>query len=317
MTNTQTPELSREDIRHAYQLFLGRKPNESELDRMHEHGHNYDSIRRTFLNSPEFQKKNGWVQQAVSGSGTTTPEKAKTLIHLHVPKSAGSTLTAILAPTCPQTTHMTVGDNNLQHLSGLGLQRRSELRFIFGHLSHGVARHLPQSCAYITVLRDPGNRLLSYFRYIQRITDHPLHVQVAKKKMSFGDFLEYAADTPEVRLESDNGQVRRLAGYARQIESIGQEEKLFQKALHNIFAEDIVYGFTEYFDDFLERLTKRKIISGHKDTRLNMAPEKTEIAPVLAQLNAPQKELFDQFNYWDNKFYEICKSAYFASDPNT
>lgn len=311
MTETDKSQVSREEIRLAYKLFLGRWPSEAELDRMDQRGHGYDRLSRTFLNSPEFLKRNGWVP-ANAATSTTTPEKAKTLIHLHVPKSAGSTLTAILAPNFPHRSHMTVGDNTIQQLSNLQLQRRSELRFIFGHLSHGVARYLPQDCAYITVLREPGNRLLSYFRYVQRITDHPLHGPVSQRNMSFGDFLEYAINNPVVRLEADNGQVRRLAGQGRQESSLGQEAALLRTALHNILGEDVIYGFTEHFDDFLARLKARKIIPGVKDTRLNTAPDKTDIGPELARLSPAQKQIFEDFTVWDNRFYDICKSVYFT-----
>ncbi|SDI70221.1 sulfotransferase family 2 domain-containing protein [Alloyangia pacifica] len=312
MTDTKDQKLSRAEIDCAYRLLLGRQANPAELDHMLARGHTHDSLRRVFMSSAEFQRKAGNVQRPGPGANATAPERAKTLIHLHVPKSAGSTLTSILAPTCPQAGRMTISDNDLQRLKVLPQQRRSELRFVFGHLSYGVGRLLPQDCAYITVLREPGTRLLSYFRYIQRVTDHPLHGPVSQKQMNFGDFLEYAAATPVARLEPDNGQVRRLAGFGARIDSLGTEDQLFRQALHNIFSEDVVYGLTEHFDDFLDRLTRRKIISHYSDARLNTAPEKTDIAPILEGLTGRQKEIFETFTRWDRTFYEICKTAYFA-----
>lgn len=314
-TSTDKIQLSRDEITRAYELFLGRRPSDIELDRMQQNQQSYESLRKTFLNSQEFLKKQGWTQPPAPGGARTPPEKAQTLIHIHVPKSAGSTLTSVIARHSPRSSHMTVGDNDLERLRLLPPNRRGELRFVFGHLSHGVAGYLPQACAYITVLRDPGTRILSYFRYIQRTADHPLHAPAIGQRMGFGDFLEFSAGTPAARLEIDNGQVRRLAGESFNKSSLGSEAELFRRALHNMFSDDLVYGFTEHFDDFLARLKSRKIIPDYQDTRLNTAPDKTDIAPVLAQLTPAQKKLYDQFTYWDDQFYGICKTAYFAASP--
>jgi tRNA (mo5U34)-methyltransferase len=51
--------ISRSDIKVAYRLFLGREPETEEITQAYQSIPDLDSLRRTFLGSPEFQSKYG------------------------------------------------------------------------------------------------------------------------------------------------------------------------------------------------------------------------------------------------------------------
>ncbi|MFQ6549316.1 sulfotransferase family 2 domain-containing protein [Aestuariibius sp. 2305UL40-4] len=301
--------LSDTEIELAYRLVLGRSASEQERATIAGQHETLGSLRDAFLRSGEFALKFRSLQAEVSQA------MVPALVHLHIPKTAGSSLTQVLLDGAKHERRFTVGDNDIGRLEALSFPERRELQFIFGHLAHGVHDLLPQPVIYICVLREPGPRLLSYYRYIHRRTDHPLHDVVGGRGMSFGQFLEYAAETPTVRIEMDNGQMRCLAGN-KSVSGLGQESALLPKALHNVFSPNLVYGLTEHFEHFMDHLTRRGFIEGYTPTVENAAPEPGQLDDVLRDLTETQLALFNAFNIWDAHLYEVCRSVYFAGSQS-
>lgn len=300
--------LSRSDIELSYELFLGRAPSEQEIDRVRKNQSSLDSLRNLFLKSDEFRK----VRGSVKTSDKSYKSAKKTIIHLHVPKSAGSSLSRLLANDTTANGRITVGDNTLKQLTNLPVARQRELTLIFGHLRHGIAKKLPQQCHYVSVLREPGPRVLSFYRYVERTDHHPLYETVHGQKMSFGDFLEFTEATPKFRMEVDNGQIRRLGGDMAN-SSLGRENALLRRALHNVFAPNFTYGLTEYFDNFQKRLVRQGLLSASKSIRENAAGVPGDLTAALAELTPAQRAIYDSYIRWDTQFYDICKTVYFAN----
>ena len=88
-----------------------------------------------------------------------------TLIFLHIPKAAGSTFNSILEPRFdPKHTFAfrdPIGD--VERLKALPQPERAQLQLIKGHLAYGVHEHLSQPFEYITILRDPVERIGAAF----------------------------------------------------------------------------------------------------------------------------------------------------------
>ncbi|SFB04249.1 Sulfotransferase family protein [Poseidonocella pacifica] len=305
--------MKKKNVVTAYRFFLGRRPSDEEVKKMVARKHNLESLRRAFLASDEFKNKVApkfrLVESAEAPAGDSS---AELLIHLHVPKTAGTTLSSVLQQVAAGGPRMTVGTHDIHRLEELPAPRRAALRFVFGHLNHGVDRYFTQKCTYVTVLRQPGPRILSFFNYCKRIEHHPLHAKINSAGMSFGDFLEHVARTGDAQNEIDNGQVRRLSGFDA---AAGAElQQQFSAALGNIFAANMHYGLSEHFGEFLDRLQRRGLIPGFENSRQNAAPEPTDIASALAKLTPKQKRIYDAFTIWDDCFYNICEAAFFAPD---
>jgi hypothetical protein len=194
--------------------------------------------------------------------------------------------------------------------------QRAGLRMIFGHLSHGVGARLDQPVVYLCILRQPGPRLLSFYRYIRRQADHPLHRLLNERSMSFGEFLTFCLDHPTMRPEVDNGQMRRLAGRLAP-DSLGHEHVAFRLALEHAFAPDMVLGLTERFTAFLDDLVVRGLIRSHSEARENAAPETASFEEARAALTPEQAALLSHFTEWDQKLYEICETYLFGLEPQT
>nr|WP_272492157.1 sulfotransferase family 2 domain-containing protein [Octadecabacter algicola] len=237
----------------------------------------------------------------------------RTLIHLHIPKTAGTSLTAILAGGFPDGTHQPIYS---EYFDKPDQQVREELhdkQFMFGHVQHGVARQLEQDHLYICTLRSPGPRLLSYYNYVRRTESHYCHKAVAGQNMSFGTFLKWASKRGNpFKFEVDNGQVRLLAGQNRQ-----NREKIDTDILHtavsNLLSQDMIYGLTEYFDDFVRVLVEKGIVAVDINIQRNVSPNSANFEDELKNLTRSQKKIYDAFTYWDEIMYDLAKKSYFLA----
>lgn len=313
---TNQSELRSQDVKIAYRLMFGRSPSEGEVERKIRKHSSVQELRTVFWNSPEFRKK---VELSFGSQhiGNTAQEYEGNvlLVHLHMPKTAGSSLSALLRSNYSNNEIISFGDNDRSAFQRLPEDRRSEIKMVHGHLSYRVAKTFPRKCQYITVLRQPKQRLISFFHYVKRRDDHPLNEVVGLTNMSFGGFLEYMNSKPNLIQEVDNGQIRRLADESFSDIDDRSRSKLYRQALSNILADDITYGLTEYFDDFLSRLAEMGLIKNDQSLRLNAAPIKADFSEELEEMTDLQKKLLDDFTRWDQKLYDICEDAYFSAQP--
>jgi hypothetical protein len=306
--------LTDEEIVLGYRLFLGRQPKEDEVRRMQANVGDLSAMRKVFLGSAEFGKSFDRALGPLTANVATRLKAGDgptpVLVHLHVPKTAGSSLTQLLQPHFHGYTAFAVNDDTLDTLNQLSPRRRQSLRFVFGHLAHGLERFFPQPVRYITVLRRPGPRILSLYAYIRRRSDHPLHDWLVGKNLSFGAYLEETLSRPKLKMQVDNRMVRQLAGEI-DLEAVELGPAPLRQALANILSEDCRYGLTEHFDDFQARLKAEGLIDDVSPERVNAAPETADLETALDAMTPDQRAIYDGYVEADTAFYDICEQVYF------
>lgn len=299
--------LSGEEVNLAYQLFLGREASVLEIERMQEKGTEISRLRRVFLSSPEFANrlKQLLINHDVLIQRRLQPHKASRYVHLHIPKTAGTTMSAILAASVGRGKSISFSENAKGPLAGKSPADLVDYRFIHGHLSYKVMSYLPPDSQAICVLRRPGDRLLSFYKYVSRTDHHPLYRPLTKWNMSFGDFLEFIDGRPQLKRESDNVQMRILSGLT-EVGYLGQEQKVFELAMSNLLNDRILFGLTERFDAFQAWLKHKGLLKTISTARLNASNEPAKLDQALEELTADQRAIFDSYVVWDNLLYEVC-----------
>lgn len=184
--------------------------------------------------------------------------KYKSLIFLHLPKTGGITLISIIRQNCDLSryfnvhcrTHKYAGMSNVSadffkksvdHF----LARRSQhppVKTLTGHQMFGLHRYLPQPCAYITLLREPVDRLVSQYYFIRESADHWLHQRVVGEKMSLYDFA--ISGIPEL----SNDMTRLVSG---------EETPDLEKAKRHLKDRFVVCGITERFNESVALMATR------------------------------------------------------------
>jgi hypothetical protein len=137
------------------------------------------------------------------------------VIFLHVPKACGTTLTKLLTRWFPPGEVFAIDRRKPAELrSALEARARQHappLRLIVGHAAFGLHETLERPVQYITVLREPVQRLFSNYRYILRTPEHRLHSEASSGALTLKEFAarfsdlqtRYLGGAPNTRPDAD------------------------------------------------------------------------------------------------------------------
>lgn len=135
-----------------------------------------------------------------------------TLMIVHIPKAAGTTLRWIMDRQYPQERIFKIrGDikGDQEKLRAMNNAKKAQYRVVFGHFCYGLHTALApgQHYEYITMMRDPVKRVVSLYSYTR--AESPAHyLAKSAREMSLYEFV-----TSGVTWHAENGMVRQLSGY--------------------------------------------------------------------------------------------------------
>jgi Galactose-3-O-sulfotransferase len=175
----------------------------------------------------------------------TRPATNRCIIFLHLPKTAGETLRRTLRwKYGSEMLYLHTLTEPAESLEEVPLSKRQNARVLTGHLYYGVHEYIPQRCEYITLLRDPVARVISFYYYILGRTDHYRHKELVRSGMSLEEFVR---SSPERGIEND--QTRMLSGRgAGELDAGNLGREALDEAKRNL-ERFLVVGLTERFDE--------------------------------------------------------------------
>ena len=203
------------------------------------------------------------------------------LIFLHIPKTAGTTFNRVLEAQYPVARTFTVNGHfaeaSVARFKALPEERRAQFELVKGHLAFGLHAWLPQPSTYLTVLREPVDRVVSTFYYVHANPLHPLRREVLGQRMSLEDFVRaypWKANT----------QTKFLAGLGKR--DLCPPQAL-ERALAHLESHVRVAGLFERIEDTLRLLSavfgwKDVVYSRHRRGRAR--PEKLVLAESTVEL---------------------------------
>lgn len=180
----------------------------------------------------------------------------KSMIFLHVPKAAGTTLHQIIERQYKSNAifslNVETNEEFINEFTKLSESQRKNIRVLKGHMNFGLHKFLPQPFPYITMVRDPVERIISHYYYILRNPTHYLYNEVTSRNMSLKDYV-----CSEISIELDNDQTRLLAGRHKTDVGFGKcSSNVLETAKKNIEEHFAVVGISEKFDETLILLKK-------------------------------------------------------------
>jgi hypothetical protein len=169
---------------------------------------------------------------------------ARTVIFLHLPKAAGSTLNRVIAQQyTPEAIYQVGGkapELRARELAA-GTAPPAKIRLVTGHLPFGVHREVHSDFTYITMLREPVERMISHYHYARKLAKHPLHADIVSGRLTLREAARQLA----------NHQTRYLADQEVRAtpETVGRDA--LESAKENLARHFAVAGLTERFEETL------------------------------------------------------------------
>jgi hypothetical protein len=197
------------------------------------------------------------------------------LVFVHIPKTAGTTVTKVLSLNEPGERTRALG-NVFKGGGGVkrgarferlrdekGMSQLQDVRVITGHVPLGIRERLPKDreVRCVTFLREPADRTLSHYFQIRRTAerdraqgrDRPkrgsLGLTALPPKPTLADMLDGG-------YVHDNLQTRMLSGLPEPFGEVTDE--MLEKAKRNLSEEFVFFGLVERFDESL-LLAKRRL----------------------------------------------------------
>ncbi|KIT15149.1 hypothetical protein [Jannaschia aquimarina] len=290
--------ISPEAIRRSFDAILGRAPTPQELAEGYP---TIPALRQALFNSEEFGKRYEAMRAQEVG------DRDPVLIHLHIPRTGGSSLTAALLAQESTDPSLMLRQADLEDFARKPRAEKLGFRYIHGRLNMGAGPRLDVPYRYLCAIRRPGPRIHSVWAFIKRTPDHPDHETLAKRNMSFGAFLEYSVTAPRLRLEVDNGQIRRLSGETNRA-GLGHERELLIHAIHGATDPEMIIGTTERLDALASRLVEEGYLADAELPRLEGAPTALNFEKAVSDLSDRQREILAAYTGWDDYLFDICSS---------
>jgi hypothetical protein len=215
------------------------------------------------------------------------------LVFLHIPKTGGTTLgTTIERWFAPNEVLVLRRRGGREQLAAMPEADRRRLRLVRGHVPFGLHELLPQGAAYVTLLRDPVERVLSLYHYVVSDPDHPFRRRFAGRLPTLEEFLREGLQ----RRHAENGQTRLVSGALRQ--TLGRDD--LAAAKDHLRRDFALVGLTEAFDASLLLLSsrygrgipfyERRMVGVGRVRDEELSPE---VRDRLVGQNALDRELYD------------------------
>lgn len=175
------------------------------------------------------------------------------LIFLHVPKTAGTSLNALLerqfAPdeVAPFHTGAVSVPQTAELIRQTSVEILDQYRYLATHLDYSIHSYFTRTPVFITLLRNPIDRVISNYRHLKQ---HRTRLYDVVRDMSLGEFLV----SQKTRDQYFNRQTCQLAGFTIDAElSLPPEDELLEVAKQHL-EETTFFGLQEHFGASLHLL---------------------------------------------------------------
>ncbi|HEY1408660.1 MAG TPA: sulfotransferase family 2 domain-containing protein [Promineifilum sp.] len=218
------------------------------------------------------------------------------IVFYHIPKSAGTTLNRVIRRNYRLEDRVECGPNTQAFIADFKTwspERLAKIRFLQGHFPFGLHEILPQRARCFTLLRDPVERVISYYFHALREPAHYLHKYLVGNNWSLKDLLD-----SHIPVMMNDCEVRLMSGVFDTVPFGEVDEAMLQRAIFNLGKCEVV-GLSEQFDRSLLLLQRafgwRNIRYARVNVGDNRQPSEALPAEVL--------ETVRRYNRLDARLY--------------
>lgn len=249
------------------------------------------------------------------------------LYYLHIPKTAGTSLTSFLDGQFDRS--QICQAQLLPELFSLSSNVISKYDFFRGHLWYGLNSYVGKSLNYITMLRDPVQRTISWYSHVKRDPNAYRHDRVVGENWSLLDFVT----DKETQWDMVNAQTLFLAadldfdklakdpvGYGQAViqdyASRNKDRALLDLAKSRL-EKFVFFGITERMTHSLHLLSHTLDVYPHfSRQKLNVSPNRpadnelsSDTIQAIREITSLDQELYDwAVEIFESRYNELVNS---------
>jgi len=222
-------------------------------------------------------------------------KSADPVVFIHIPKTGGMTLYSMIRDIYkPSELHkINPAMESIEKYRHLSQDRKDKLKVIYGHMDYRIHELLPPNSRYVTLMRNPVERVISHYHYVRRTANDPLR-ELAMRS-SLDDWVARCNLN-----EMDNGQTRRLSGAMDSVKFGECSAQMLELARHNVQRNFALVGITERFDETYGLMSKLFDWPIKHYQPRNAAQQRSSIKEIPVRTI----RLIDKFNALDMELYE-------------
>ena len=224
-------------------------------------------------------------------------------IHLHIPKTGGTTLRDIIQRQYQAEKILMIPklDESEDILKEVSTSQINQLKLIQGHLKYGIHNHFHRRAKYFAIIRDPINRVLSTYYYVLSQKYNQQNLSTSNNQMTIYDYVQSGVNPFLI-----NGQTQLISGKTGNIDNpIIKSEELFSLAKENIANDFLFLGITEMFDETI--LILKNMLGWHMP--YYSIANRTKKKPNYDAVNPTIISFIKEHNQLDIKLYNITKTS--------
>jgi hypothetical protein len=238
----------------------------------------------------------------------------RALLFLHIPKAGGTTLHSIIERQFPPEMTFSIAgmtpSQSIKEFISLPPARREKIRLLKGHMPYGLHQYLSVPSTYITMLRDPVDRIVSHYYFVRRSPGVNLYDEVTSKNMSLADFVKRRAS-----IRANNDQTRLISGVeevnakvlrGREANEEPGSTDILEIAKKNLRDHFTVVGLSERFDESL--LLLRRLLGWRNIYYVKQ--NVTRGRPAKQQVPKEAIRLIEEYNELDMSLYEYARQRF-------
>ncbi|MCS4047516.1 hypothetical protein GGQ04_002664 [Salinibacter ruber] len=229
-----------------------------------------------------------------------------TTIYIHIQKTGGTTLRSILR----HQYDVQYGANELYSPEEIGayfeqpIEEDKRQKAVSGHMSFGAHQWVRGETRYITMLRDPVKRVISYYYYlIERGNKSCEYIE--ENNLDVADYVRDGLCWQGIP-HTNNLQTRLLSGVGNTVPMGECTDEMLQQAKQNIEERFAVVGFTEAFDTSI--LLMRRELGWGLPTYWYQ--NKTSDRPRKEDFSSSTINVIRRHNRLDLELYSFCKERF-------